>query len=504
MSQTFATALALTCVSVTAQAADQQAWPRFLGPDGRGVQELAKPPAELSLETGVRWKIELPSGHSSPCIWDDAIFLTGYTRNSKLLETFRINRDTGEIVWRRQCPQVEQIEKVHRVGSPAAPTPVTDGKRVVVYFGSFGLLAYDFDGNELWRTPLPPAKAPMNYGSGSSPILVEERVILWHPQGNQSSLSAFQLADGKRIWETKRLQFNRTWATPVQWQHEGRTRLGMLASRRFSAFDAENGRELWWVDGVAVNSGSSPIVLGDQLLLTSAGIQGDSENIAIPDDFDTFVSKHDKNQDGKISIQEIPESVLLTVRNTSDGAGDLSLKAVFVGFMRLKPDHVFDREDWENRRKGFIQFRDGPSQRTSAALIKVGGTGDVTQSHRVWEQPRGVGEVPSPLVYRGLVYLVKNGGLLTVRSRETGARVSAQRIRGAGGGYYASPVAADGRIYLATDAGVVTVIEAGPELRLLSQCELKAPVYATPAIVGDTLYVRTTKHLYAFMPPAAP
>ena len=405
-------------------------WPRFLGPNGSGVHPSADPPAELSLETGVAWRVELPAGHSSPCIWGSRVFLTAFDSDAAHLITICIDRGSGKILWRKGSPPVEEIEKVHRVSNPAAPTPVTDGQRVVVYFGSYGLIAYDMDGAEVWKTPLPLAKADRGYGTGSSPIIIDDKVVQWLALQNESALVAYRLRDGNRVWEAKRGQFNRTWATPVHWRHGDEARVGILSSQRFSALDADTGEERWWVEEIAINSGSSPVVSDDQLLLTSAGMQGDSDNIVVPDDFDTFAKAYDANGDGKIAFKEIPDSVLFTKRNTSDGAGDMKLKSA-LRFIGIQPDHVFDRAGWEQGRAQMKQFKNGPEQRTSAALVKFGGTGNVTQSHRVWEHPRGVGEVPSPLVYDGLIYLVKNGGLLTVRSLADGGRIYAKRIRGA-------------------------------------------------------------------------
>lgn len=494
-----ATAWFILSSSNSLSGSESAQWPQFLGPNGRAVQESATPPVELNLDGNVRWKTELPLGHSSPCIWDDSIVLTACRQNPQTLETICIDRTTGEIRWRKACPDVKEIEKVHEISSPAAQTPVTDGERIVVYFGSYGLVAYDFDGNEIWTTPLPPAKVLMDFGSGSSPILVGDKVIVWVPLQNESYLGAYQLSDGSECWKAPRFEHNRTWATPIQWCEGEEQRVGLLCSQRFSAFDADDGQEVWWVDEVATNSGSSPIALGDRLLITSAGIQGDADNIVIPDDFATFLSKHDADGDGKIAIQEIPEDVLFTVRHTTGGAGDLSLRQAFE-FMGVKPDHVFEREDWEEKRQQMEAFKAGPMCRTSAAVVRTGGVGDVTQSHRVWEEPRGVGEVSSPLAYQGLVYLVKNGGVLTVRSLEDGELAYTKRVQGAAGGYYASPVAANGRVYLANDAGVVTVIEAGPNLNIVSRCDIGEPVYATPALVGNELYLRTAKHLIAFGP----
>ena len=127
-------------------AGDEARWPQFRGPNGSGIAlDSKKLPVEFGTDKNILWKTPLPSGHSSPCVWDDRIFLTGFDKASKKLETLCLDRSSGQILWRRTAP-AEKIEKVHERSSPAAPRPVTDGQRVYVYFGSYGLLCYDFEG----------------------------------------------------------------------------------------------------------------------------------------------------------------------------------------------------------------------------------------------------------------------------------------------------------------------------------------------------------------------
>jgi hypothetical protein len=161
-------------LSITVQplfAGEGTRWAQLLGPDGQAVQEAASQPSAVSLEKSVRWKLDLSVGHSSPCLWDEVIFLTAYQSEGNVVETLCIDTEPRDSRSRKPCPEAEQIEKCHQVNNPAAPTPATDGKTVDVYFGSYGLLAYDFEGNELQHPPLPMARVFMNYGSGSSPML---------------------------------------------------------------------------------------------------------------------------------------------------------------------------------------------------------------------------------------------------------------------------------------------------------------------------------------------
>jgi outer membrane protein assembly factor BamB len=141
-----AAALALCPPPSPAADADAARWPQFRGPDGLGVApEGMRLPAEFGPSRHVVWQVELPPGHSSPCIWGGRIFLTGFDRASQRLETLCLDRGTGRVLWRRPAP-AHKIEHVHRVSSPAASTPACDGRRVYVYFGSCGLLGDDRDG----------------------------------------------------------------------------------------------------------------------------------------------------------------------------------------------------------------------------------------------------------------------------------------------------------------------------------------------------------------------
>jgi outer membrane protein assembly factor BamB len=125
----------------------------------------------------VIWKTAVGSGLSSPIISGDRIFLTEFDSTSKQLATVCINRVTGKILWRRTVSPAE-IEEVHEIGSPAGATPATDGERVYVYFGSYGLIAYDLNGNQKWERRLPLPENP--YGAVASPIVVGELLVFNH------------------------------------------------------------------------------------------------------------------------------------------------------------------------------------------------------------------------------------------------------------------------------------------------------------------------------------
>src|SRR5258708_438984 len=133
-------------------------WPQFRGPGGLGIgNEKASLPSEFGLTKSLLWKTELPLGHGSPCVWGDRIFVTGFNSSAKKPEVIAVNRKDGKIAWRQTIP-AKEIEKVHAISSPATSTPVTDGERIYVYNGSYGILAYDFNGKPAWEYPMEVSK----------------------------------------------------------------------------------------------------------------------------------------------------------------------------------------------------------------------------------------------------------------------------------------------------------------------------------------------------------
>lgn len=260
--------------------------------------------------------------------------------------------------------------------------------------------------------------------------------------------------------------------------------------------DRKSGKSVWLVSGIPLSSCATPAVGEGTIFLTGTGAFGNRENVIQPPDFDELIAKYDTNQDGRIGTEEMPARLLFINRGTSSGAGSHSLSEI----LRQGPagkHKSYDRAEWAKASAELLtDFNTGYFMKTAAFAVRTGGQGDAT-NHIVWMEPKGVPEVPSPLLYRGRLYYIKNGGLFTCRDPKTGKSLYDERV-GAEGGYYASPVAADGRIYVASDRGVITVLKAGDTFTVLCRTELKEPIMATPAIVEDKIYVRTAGHLWAF------
>jgi outer membrane protein assembly factor BamB len=130
--------------------------------------------------------------------------------------------------------------------------------------------------------------------------------------------------------------------------------------------------------------------------------------------------------------------------------------------------------------------------------IRHGGRGDLTSTNVLWSAQKFIPRCTSPLLYEGVLYLVKEGGILTALDPKTGKILKQGRLAGALEDYYASPVGGGGKVILLSQQGKATVLKAGAEWEVLQVNDLDETAYATPAIVGDNLYVRTRSTLYCF------
>jgi outer membrane protein assembly factor BamB len=446
-------------------------WPQFRGPNCSGVALQARPPVHISPTNSVLWSIEAPWSPSSPCVWGDRIFLTAFLGDQ--LQTRGYDRRNGQLLWSAgvKATKLEAFNKAEN--SPASGTPATDGRHVVSYFASFGLICHNFEGKELWRHPLPVPECGSGFGSGTSPIIVGGLVVLNRDQEEHSSVLALDAETGKSVWESPRPDAKGSWGTPVVWRNDGRDQIVTPGSIRLKGYDLKTGQEQWMVQGVTFNAVTTPVV-GDGMLFFAGWGPGKAD--APWPSWESFLESHGKNKDGEIAINEFPEAERDLVR-------------------RLDVDHdgKITKSDW-----GGLLAYVAKGENVMVA-VKPGGHGDISATHVAWKFSRGLPYVASPLFYEGRIYLIKDGGLLSSFDARTGQPYYLQEGLDAGGNYYSSPVAAGGRIYLASLAGKLTVVKAGgnkPEI--LHRSDFGDRILATPAIVGDSLYLRTKTKLYAF------
>lgn len=258
-------------------------WPQFRGWNATGISEEKGLPVRWSNSENVRWRRELPGpGHSSPTIWGDRIFLTAYQPEEGLarltsfltgrpagqLWVLALSAETGNILWQHEVP-VEEVETGHKTNSPASPSPVTDGENVYFYFGSYGLLCYDLEGNKIWELPLGPYAN--EWGTASSPILYGDTVIQNVDNDEESYLLAVDKRTGKQRWRASRAGFLRGYATPMLWEINGRTELVVSGSFQVKSYDPDTGREIWNCRGLTRWVNPTPVAGHGLLFVTSNG-----------------------------------------------------------------------------------------------------------------------------------------------------------------------------------------------------------------------------------------
>lgn len=407
------------------------------------------------------------------------MFLTTYRPAQKELATVALDRATGKPLWRRVAP-AQRIETFHpATGSPAAPTPACDGKRLVVFFGSCGLFCYDLNGALLWQHPLGPFQD--EFGTGSSPVLVGDKVVLCRDQDRDSFLLALDAATGKPVWKTLRPDAVRSYSTPLVWRGNGATQLLVAGAIELAGHDLDTGAKLWWVNGLARIVVPMPVAGPDLIYMASWSPGGDTGDRLKMEPWAEAVRNYDKNGDGRIREDELDPGHELRTR-----------------FFRMDLDQnqALDQREWEKHAAVV-----GRAQNAVLAL-RPNGRGDLTASAIAWSYPRGIPYVPTPLLHDGILWMVKDGGIVTKLDAATGALLHQERLAGPGN-YYASPVTGDGKVYFASEQGVVSVVADQREWRIIASRDFKEKIYATPVLEGDALYLRTEKALYRFGAPGA-
>jgi outer membrane protein assembly factor BamB len=463
-----ASLLLLATLSLSADAPDPEGWSRFRGPNGSGISTSGRVPAEFGPDKNVVWKTELPFGHSSPALTRERIVLTA--ARGEALVTICLDRKTGRILWEREAPRA-RVEKLDTRNGPAGPTPATDGANVYVFFADFGLLSYDVDGKERWRLPL----GPFNnlYGMGASPVLVDDAVVLACDQNTDSFIVAVSQRDGTVRWKTPRPEAHSGHSTPILYKPAGgATQIIVPGSFLVTAYSPGNGEKLWWVGGLSFEMKSTPVISGDTLFINGFGTP--------------------QNQPG--AHPAIP-SFADIARQYSDAAGKVTFKTLPDGNARswidLDANGEVSAGEWD-------YYRAAMASDNGMLAIRIGGRGDMTATNVRWKYHKSVPQLPSPIVYSNVLYMVNDGGIVTTLNPATGAEMGQGRLKGAIDRYYASPVAADGKIFMLSETGKIAVLAPGGTLEPTVVNDLKDDIYATPAISDGRMYVRTRGWLYCF------
>lgn len=455
--------------------AETAEWSRFRGPNGGGAIEAGTLPIEVGPDRNLLWRTELPAGDSSPILSAERIFLTASEGDA--LYTIALDRETGSELWRREAPR-PRIETLDNRNGPASPSAVTDGQRVWVFFGDFGLLCYSADGEELWRHPLGPFDNI--YGMGASPILAAGNVVLVIDQQQGSHVLAVDAGSGELAWRTERPAARSGHSTPVLHRPEGgELQIVVPGSFFLTSYSAETGERLWWVSGLSFEMTSTPAI-GDGILFINGyamPLNEEGRHVRL-EPFPEIVAAYDGDGDGMISEEEAPEGL---VRN------------VF-SYFDLASDGLLDQGDWTY----FQSALDTRNNILAVELPEAGLRGDLTASHVRWTYHRKIPQLPSPIVDDGVLLMVDDSGITTTLRSATGELIEQGRLDGAADSYYASPIVADGKFYLLSRSGKLVVLPNDGSLTPLAVSDLDDLATATPAIDETTMYLRTRSALWAF------
>ena len=256
-------------------------WPQWRGPLGTGVAPEADPPVHWSESRNLLWKKALPGlGHSTPVLWGHRIFVTAAVPTGDALNpvyddapgshgnlpvthrqrfvVLALDRGSGEVLWERTVRTSLPHEGGHYTSSLASASPLTDGERVLAYFGSQGVYCLSPEGELQWEKQMGTMRTKHGHGEGSSPVLYGETLVInWDHEG-QSFVVALDKRTGKEIWKIPRNEVT-SWATPIAVEQDGRVQVIVAGTSRVRGYHLETGEMIWECGGLAANIVASPV-----------------------------------------------------------------------------------------------------------------------------------------------------------------------------------------------------------------------------------------------------
>src|SRR5436190_16161244 len=286
---------ALVCVTAA------QNWPQFRGLRGDGVSAEPKHPETWSVDEHLAWKTKIPGvGWSQPIVWGDKVFVTtAVAENQKrpkpgdwtpgegagiltaLFGSYKkppaidyrwqvlcLDKASGKVLWEQTAFSGKPRIPIHINNTYATETPATDGERLIAYFGMIGVYGYDLEGKLLWSKDLGSYSMQLDWGSGSSPVIAGELVIVQCDNDKNSFLVALNKQSGDEVWRVLRDERS-NWATPLVWKNEKRTELVTGGGTKMRSYEPTTGKLLW--EMAASGRCSSSPVATEKLLYVDSG-----------------------------------------------------------------------------------------------------------------------------------------------------------------------------------------------------------------------------------------
>ncbi len=458
----FCVLLVIATAAASAESSDD--WTRFRGPNGSGVGSDRELPTGFSPDSAV-WVREVAFGRSSPVIENGIVYLTG--ADEKELFTIGYSAETGDELWRRSVPRL-RIDDVYTATGPSVASPTGDSDGVYSFFPEYGLVAYGREGQERWQIELPPFSS--YYGVTASPILENGVLILLCDQTLNPFILGVEAATGRELWRRERENRAESWTTPVV-HRPGTPQAQVLTFGTWviDSYDPRTGEHNWRLPGFGPTPVSSPIVDGDRLYVVAP----DQAEESAPPSFESFATL-DVDENGGVSRQEISSHPWATTFDWLD----------------------IDRDGNATLEEIGSQI-DLMVKSTDFGLVAVD-LSSPSDPEILWRQTKTLPYIASPILYRGVLFLVKDGGILTSYDPASGEVLKRGRISGVVEPFYPSPIAAGGKIYLTSSAGSIAVVSATGDWETLNVSELDEEVFASPAVSGGRMYLRTRTRLYAF------
>jgi len=410
-------------------------WPNWRGPDGTGVSHETDLPLKWSPTENIRWHVPLPDrGNSTPVVWGDRVFITQPVEKENRRTLMCFDRAEGKLLWQSGITYTEK-ETTHETNPACSPSPVTDGRIVIVWYGSPGLYAYDFKGKELWHRDL--GLQQHMWGNASSPILHGDLCILTFGPGNREFVVAVDKRSGRVVWQKdappypeptdkaaadaladratrpRAEQLIGSFATPIIVRAAGRDELIVGWPGQVSAYTPKTGKELWFCKGVGALVYASPMW-----------------------------APSPKHKDGVV--------------------------IVFGGY------------------------------NMAAVAVEPGGSGDVTETRRLWHTPRTKLRLGNGVVRDGYIYINDMNGVVHCLDLHTAKVIWEQRLTGPSGrpDNWSSMVLAGDRIYLPNQEGDCFVVKASPQFELLATNSLGEYTNSSPAVSDGEIFLRTYNQLW--------
>ncbi|MGZ0165010.1 MAG: outer membrane protein assembly factor BamB family protein [Planctomycetales bacterium] len=480
----------LSVVGLSQRAALAEDWPHFRGPNSAGVSADSKPlPAEFSAEKNVRWSEKLGDGIGCPVVAAGRVFTSAMV-DDKTMGLYAFDAASGKQLWLRKWP-IGDIAPVHKTNSHAATTPAADAERVYFYFATLGMVALDAkSGADVWHKPLPVPYFVFKWGAGMSPVLYKDLLLFVQDDDLAPAFYAFDKRTGKVRWKDDRNDMAVNYSHPVICETDHGDEIVVAGTGLLVGYDPKNGKRLWSAKTLLRNIKTTPVVKDGVIYISlqSGGIA--NQWLASVDQADTGDS------DGKLTKEEVqafvgdrpvPEAFFKKTFDKGDANGDGVLEGAELDAAFLHPDNLAG-----------ASFDSAEAAAEYILAVRGGGRGDVTATHVLWKHPtKHTDHIVSPLITDGRMLLIKGGGIATCFDTKGGESLYGPvRIQNAGN-YFASPVLADGKIFVAGENGNVVVLRNSAELDILSVNDLGSPVLGTPAVADGTIYFRTRDGLLA-------